>query len=626
MQTRSVIGVILLALCTLLLPIQSHAAGLQPVSNKVWNQAAVRKVLHTFAYGGYASDAQISAWAKMKPQAAIREILTFDEFNLKLSPIQDSTADSGPFLSTLQEVWSVNDSENLTCPRDQASFAATRIRADGEVVLNNAGLQNTWIAAVNKRGLNPFAHKVGFWLVNYQMAVNIRDTEPTLVMDLYDSALEQLREGEPFHRILAMGATSAAVAREYGHRNNRYINRTGRFIGNDDFAREFHQLFFRINGDIEDPDYHENTTIEHTAWILTGMQLDKVPNAYGTTLASDWWVAPIDFTDHTDGTGRTIRNFLRHYSGDLEVLHQPITGLNARDKLYNLAEVAIQHPESLDNLPVTFIEFFADDNLTETKKRAIRQTWRSLAGANDDFLDFLQAYAISTSFHNKSTYKYRTAFNRNLTMFNQNTVDNEESYGNSYSPRFVMARQGAEAFIPLHDVFGGQTSLNAANNPNLFKEAYNSNVDYPGRISKVRQDCKDTSGTVVSSWEKDWARLIPTDGNGAYSVKAVGKWLWKRFIGDNGKNYTKLEQAYVAALLASGEDFGSLADPANPELAYTVRQIKSGDLAALVSSLENQTIDLNSTRTGLRRQANRRVGLAVNFITMTPFMFATGGN
>ena len=47
------------------------------------------------------------------------------------------------------------------------------------------------------------------------------------------------------------------------------------------------------------------------------MQLDKVPNAYGTTLSQDWWVAPIDYSDHTDASGRNIRNFLRHYSGDL---------------------------------------------------------------------------------------------------------------------------------------------------------------------------------------------------------------------------------------------------------------------------------------------------------------------
>lgn len=78
--------------------------------------------------------------------------------------------------------------------------------------------------------------------------------------------------------------------------------------------------------DIEDPDYHGNTTIEHTAWALTGMQIDKDPGAYGTTRTQDWWVAPIDYTDHFDATGRNLRNFTRHYAGDLEILHQPIGG------------------------------------------------------------------------------------------------------------------------------------------------------------------------------------------------------------------------------------------------------------------------------------------------------------
>ena len=37
-----------------------------------------------------------------------------------------------------------------------------------------------------------------------------------------------------------------------------------------DFARESHQLLFRIYADIADPDYCENATVEHTALDLTG--------------------------------------------------------------------------------------------------------------------------------------------------------------------------------------------------------------------------------------------------------------------------------------------------------------------------------------------------------------------
>ncbi|MFC1365796.1 MAG: hypothetical protein G8D61_19315 [gamma proteobacterium symbiont of Ctena orbiculata] len=625
MNTRSLIRAPLFALSLLSVPLPVFAE-LEPVSNQAWNLAAVRHVLHTFAYGGFSSDRQIIRWANMSPQTAIQEMLTFDEINPKLSPIEDSTAQSGPFLTSLQEVWSADDPANPACPSDQLRYSATRTRNDGEVILSNAGLQNTWIAAINKRGLNTFAHHVGFWLVNYQMAVNTRDTEPSLVMSLYDQALDQLRRGEPFHRILANGASSAAVAREYGHRNNRFNNRNGMFIGNDDFAREFHQLFFRINGDTEDTDYHENTTIEHTAWILTGMQLDREPFFNGTTLSHYWWTAPIDFTNHMDASGRNIQNNRQHISDAPEVLHQPITGLTAEDKLFNLAEVAIQHPESLDNLPLAFIEYFADDNLTDNKKDKIRKSWQAVVGNADDFLHFLQAYAISTTFHDASTYKYRTAFSRNLTIYNQNTVDNEESYGNSSTPRNAMARQGAVAFIPVHDVFGNQTSLNAANSQSLFKEAYNNNVNHPNRIAKVREVCRDASGRIVSIWEKDWARLMPTNPSGLYNVKDAGKWLWRRFTSDSGRNFTVLERAQVAALLAAGRDFASLADPANPDRLYTAAQLNTGAAAALLSSLENQTLALNSNSMERRRQANRRVGMAINFITMTPFMFANGGN
>lgn len=47
-----------------------------------WTETAVRKVLHVFAYGGQASDAQISTWAEMAPRDAIQQMLTL----MKLIP------------------------------------------------------------------------------------------------------------------------------------------------------------------------------------------------------------------------------------------------------------------------------------------------------------------------------------------------------------------------------------------------------------------------------------------------------------------------------------------------------------------------------------------------------------
>ena len=60
--------------------------GFSTVTEERWDERAVRDVLHTFAYGGQASDAQIRIWADLPPATAIREMLNFDERNLKLSP------------------------------------------------------------------------------------------------------------------------------------------------------------------------------------------------------------------------------------------------------------------------------------------------------------------------------------------------------------------------------------------------------------------------------------------------------------------------------------------------------------------------------------------------------------
>lgn len=600
------------------------AQGFVTVGAADWNEAAVRRSLHVFAYGGAASDSQIDLWANMAPAAAIQEMLIFDPVNPLLSPVEDVSAGYSGSLAALQTLFASGAPDNLTCPGDRGRFDQTKQKAVADIVLNNSGLQHAWIAAVRTRGLNPFRHNVGFWLVNYQMAVNLRDTEPPLLRKHYDGALDALAAGRPFHEVLGVGATSAAVAREYNHRNNIYKNNTGVFRGNDDFAREFHQLFFRINGDVEDPAYHENVTIEHTARALTGLQIDKIPNAYGTTLDRDWWVAPIDFTDHLDVTGRDLQNLTRHYAGSLEILHNTISGATAEDKVFALAAVAIQHPESLANLPVEIVKFFADDNLDEEKTIAIREAWNTVVATPDDLLLFLQDYAISTAFHGPSTFKYRTAFQRNMTIYNLNTVDNEEAYNNAFTPRTAMLKQGADVFFPAHDVFGGQTSHNAANNPNLFQEAYNRAVDHPNDLAKTADVCRDETGAALGTWRKDWALVIPTRG-GVYGVGDVGLWLWNRFVGDAARAYGTLEQANVAALLATGMDLGFAIDAGTPDTAYSVAELEHEPLFSTVASFQNATIDLGSPTTATRRKANHRVGMAINFITMTPAMFATEG-
>jgi hypothetical protein len=559
----------------------------------------------------------------MPPQDAIEEMLTFQPVNRKLSPVQDKTADHAGSLTELQDFLSSNRAANATCPDQRDRLALTETNRRGEVVLNSEGLQWAWIAAVNKRGVNPFRHKVGFWLTNYLMAVR---SPPTLMRDFYDSALDALADHAPFDEVLATGATSAAVARAYGHRSNVYRQKTGNFYGNDDFAREFFQLYFRINGDSEDPAYHEETTIENMARALTGMDLDQDPYVHGLTRKEEWLVAPIDFSDHVDGAGEAIENVTSHHRGALEILHERISGYTAEDKVFNLAEVAIHHRESLDNLPLEIIAHFADDNLTEGKKAVIRAEWRKVVGRPDDLLRFLRAYATSTTFHRRDRVKYRTAIDRNMTLYNLNTVDNAESYGNSYSPRNRIRGQGAVVFDPVHGVFGGQTALEAADSADVFRDAYRSAVVRYDDATKTEEECRASSGKLLRVWKKDWARVIPAD-NGVYTVRWVANWLWRRFVASSGdlEDFSPLERAYVTGFLSRGMDVGYIVDPERPNKRYSSKDLSSGSIGAKLRALENENMALNSGNAQTRREANHRVGMAINFISMTPFMFASEG-
>ena len=66
--------------------IEVQAIGFETISTSNWNKAAVEKVLHAFAFRGFASDQQIKQWARMDPHLAIEEMLTFDPINHSLSP------------------------------------------------------------------------------------------------------------------------------------------------------------------------------------------------------------------------------------------------------------------------------------------------------------------------------------------------------------------------------------------------------------------------------------------------------------------------------------------------------------------------------------------------------------
>ena len=184
-----------------------------------------------------------------------------------------------------------------------------------------------------------------------------------------------------------------------------------------------------------------------------------------------------------------------------------------------------------------------------------------------------------------------------------------------------MATQGAEVFEPAHDVFGGQTGFQAANNRYIFKYAYASNVESPGYLYDVSDDYTLVDGpdAPVYTWTKGWDQLIPVNASGEYVVAEVAAWLWNRFIGDGGKNFDPIARAQVHALLARDRDFAYLVDSSNPDAVYSSEDILTG-VASSVDQVNAATL-MDFSRTA----AAYRVGMAVNFITMTPYAFAMEG-
>ena len=602
-------------------------ATLSTVKSKDWNELYVRRVLNAFAFGGLATDAQIETWGGMKPAAAVAEILTFGSVNNKLSPPDggdDSDLHCGS-LAGLQDFWSSDNAGNAMKYADRYRYA---VLSTG-LTLSTRNLQRTWTKAISTRGCNPFLHKMAFYITNYHASISVHKTRAGLIRDYYDNIMLGLQNGDNFIELMIIAATDAALARAYGHQYSRYRDSDDAFFGTDDFAREFHQLLFRIQGVTEDPGYHEDTTIEPAAWMLSGMGVDRNQDAYGSTNTGDWYIGPIDFSDHMDDytTPRAVNNFTNHYHADqgtnscLEILHEQICGASAGEKIAALAQVAGVHPESMENVPVSFIDFFADDNLDQAKIDAIRGSWTA---ANYDILAFIRAYASSIEFHSASTFKYKTAFNRNLTIQNANTLDNEEVFGREYydSPWNRMFNQGATVFEPAHDVFGGQTGFQAANNRYVFKTAYANNVDSTWFLYDISDTYTLEAADLapVYTWTKKWDAVIPVNGNGEYVVAEVAEWLWNHFIGDGGKNFDPIARAHVHALLSSDRDFAYTVDAGNREAVYSSDQILNDPAVSAVDQANAaQLMDFSST------SDNIRVGMAVNFITMTPYAFAMEG-
>jgi hypothetical protein len=554
------------------------------LSDAEWDETAVRKVLHTFAYGGHATDRQIKLWANMSPQTAIMQMLTFEQHNALLSPASAADYDRlyqrEGTLRSLGAFWSSSDPDN-------GVDVIRRTRYD--VYDGYGSVGDIWSRAVASRGLNPFRQKIGFWETNYHLATNLDIVRRSYMLRYYDDIMNALAAGVPYQDVLTVAATSAAVAAQYGHDENVYID--GQCLCNEDFAREYHQLFFGILGK-HDPEYHETVSIKNTALALTDMQVQVLLD-------------------------QVFFGSAKHYQGTTEILNVPIWGTNAHQKISHLSQHAIMHPESLDNLPVIIIKGLADDNLDDDKIGRVRAAWSSMPTKN--LLDFLRAYAISTVFHSSTRIKYLTSVDRHLLVNSQMTLNNEEGYLDLY-PLHAYETEDVKAFYPAHNVFGGQTGIEAADSADVFRANYN-------RVTSEEWHFFQSYGTKYGrSWIKDWGALIPKNSSGDYVAKDVAEWLWKRFIGDSLKNMGPLERAHVYALLAEGRDIVYLADPNRLDRIITTEDLVSDPaLTSLVQSFSMRTMTLDSLDSTERRIANERVGQAISFILGTPYIFAQEG-
>lgn len=582
------------------LPPPSGPALFEPVSDAQWDETAVRKVLHAFAYGGQASEEQITLWARMTPDAAIMQMLTFDEHNLLLSPPArgntDGLANRGGSLRALSDFWSSDDPAN-------GVFSDLRPLHEFPIIV--------WYRAALSRGLNPFRQKIGLWETNYHMAVNFRvGVNGDQLFRYFDDIMSALAAGETYQDVLATAATSAAIARQYGHFTNVYVN--GECLCNEDFAREYHQLFFGILGEY-DPDYHEVVAIKNTAAALTDMRLAFDQQS-------------MDFVDELV-FGRVF-----HTPGPLDILNVQVGGNDALQRIDQLSQIAVEHPESLANLPVEIIGGLADDNLTDSKIAMIRTAWSRMD--RKDLLAFLRAYAISELFHDELRYKFLTSVDRHFLIANQVNLSNEETYLELYTP-YDIEEEDVVIFAPRHNVFGAQTGREAADSADVFRNNFNRVTSEHWRYRLPEVD------RFGRSWEKDWAEVAPRDGNGTFRVDQMTEWLWNRFVADGLKNLGVLERAHLYAYLAVDADLIYLVNRMEIEAAggdpddldqydfdrvVTTAELESNpELETLIDWLAEQLIPLDSTDQGERQAANARIGQAINFIAATPYVFAQEG-
>jgi len=620
------------------------------VSDDNWSTTAVRKVLHIFAYGGHATDEQVEIWASMPPSQAINEMLIFAPSNLKLSPNNLSSKDiigtnTDGTLRSLSSFWASNKTDNILENQFKQKYLIDNywyhecFQDLSNQPYFSSNFTNTWIHSVLAKGGNPFMHKIGFWETNYHMVSNnaVGEVRFWNQMNHYDNIISALMQNKPYEEVIGIGALDASIGLQYGHINNYWLNgfggndgniiENGIFGGNEDFAREFHQIFFGVLGE-QEHDYHENITIKNTAKALTDIRFELEDIS-----------AQCDFDDVRGfPDNRPEFGTSYHHSDSLEMYHQQIAGNDAKEKIMALAKVTIEQPESLNNLPVLVISSLADDNLSEAKKETIQQAWAKMK--SKDLLIFLRSYAISPLFHSSKRIKYLTSFDRNLITANRLDIDNSELHrmtnveeGWYWSlPESLnwgaFQKEKVEPFKPIHDVFGHQTGIEAINSPSIFLSVYNRSAEpWNFNFTVIRE--QDNWQNII--WSKDMSKVIPKDSQGKYTVKHIAEVLWDRLVADGLKNLDTLERAHLYALLSDyGSDLGlrfkELGLISDENHIFSKQELdNNAQFVSQINQLSTNEVAIDSSDDETRTQANERINLALAFISATPYMFIQEG-
>ena len=554
---------------------QASITSFKPLTAQEWDETSVRKVLHAFAYGSAATDEQIAKWAGMSVDAAIAEIISFNAIHLPLTPEGTSRHKNGE-LKELAQVWgSQNDSYQLDNWNSPAQV---------------------WIRAVLDPELNPVRQKMGLMETNDHMAVNLDSAvENRQVFRYYDDIMNTLASGESYDAVLNTAALSAAVATQYNHRKNKFVD--GQFKGNEDFAREFHQLFFGIMG-TDNPEQHEQVNIRNTAKALTDIQVER------TTIG-----------DKNVLMERPDYGMEKHYPGNLEILNESIVGSTAQEKISHLSKSAIANSESLEQLPKKIIGMLSDPNMSTERGAAVSKAWQELP--EKKMLAMLRSYAGSSTFHDATRFRYYSTLERLLIISNRYYLSLPERESQRLISAWEMIEMEDAPFRPIHDVFGSQKGVESAESSHAFAKAWEGSTS---RIWNYTQT-SDKDG----AWVKDWSKVAPVDAQGFTTVELMAQWLWQRFIADGGRNFGSLEKAQVYALLASGRDYGLLANPDAPETLITSTNLDEATHRERVTDLGISRLLLASDDATQRKRANERVGMAIGFIVMTPYMFAQEG-